>query len=88
MYNCCDLSSNSPQLIPFIWMAEDEYLGQELSVNWKEFKSCLWDGLKKKISMKNLYTFKSTEVFRNRNRYVYIPLFNARVFEDHIKLVK
>lgn len=24
--------------------------------------------------MKNLYTFKSTEVFGNRNRYVYIPL--------------
>lgn len=51
-------------------MAEDKYLGQELSVNRKEFKSCLWDGLKK-LSMKNLYTFKSTEVFGNRNRYVY-----------------
>lgn len=54
-------------------MAEDKYLGQELSVKRKEFKSCLWDGLKK-LSMKNLYTFKSTEVFGNRNRYVYIPL--------------
>lgn len=66
-------------------MAEDKYLGQELSVNRKEFKSCLWDGLKK-LSMKNLYTFKSTEVFGNRNRYVYIPI-NARFFKDPIYLV-
>lgn len=44
-YNCCDFSFNRPRLIPFTWMAEDKYLGQELSVNRKEFKSCLWDGL-------------------------------------------
>lgn len=54
-YNCCDFSFNRPRLIPFTWMAEDKYLGQELSVNRKEFKSCLWDGLIKAINEKSVH---------------------------------